>query len=395
MMRTRWKKMTRYLRAMNDSSNFGGEKSLELPAQEWGTRGTAGVSFASALCLQGVDVSIGGRPVLNKIDLELVPGEIVCLLGESGSGKSTVLRVAAGIQEISAGQVLVNGKIVSKPGFAVSPDQRGVGLMFQDFALFPHLSLLNNVCFGLSGIDKKQAIKQARVALARVGLLERQDDFPHMLSGGQQQRLALARTFAPRPGILMLDEPFSSLDARLRENVRSQTLAILRETSATTIIVTHDPEEAMVVGDRIALLRNGKVAQIDTAAKIYRSPVDLQTARFFSPLTEIESVVNAGVASTPLGQVPTPNHKEGDKVTIAIRPVGALDLTKGNKGVRARVLSKREALGFDIFEIGVHNIAAPINIRAPSDHDLEPGKDIFVTLKPEHVLIFDRADGCF
>ena len=389
MMRTPWKKMTRYLQVMNDNSRFGGEKSMEVLSHEWGVRGTAGVSFASALKLQGVDVSIGGRPILNKMDLELVPGEIVCLLGESGSGKSTVLRVAAGIQEISAGQVLVNGKTVSKPGYSVSPDQRGVGLMFQDFALFPHLSLLDNVCFGLGRMERKQAVKQARNALSRVGLLERQDDFPHMLSGGQQQRLALARTFAPRPGILMLDEPFSSLDARLRENVRSQTLAILRETRATTIIVTHDPEEAMVLGDRIALLRDGKVAQIDSAAQIYRSPVDLQTARFFSPLTEIEGMVNAGMVSTPLGAVPAPGYKDGDKVIVAVRPVGALDMVRESKGVRARVLSKREALGFDIFEIGVHNIDAPISIRAPSDHDLEPGKDIFVTLKPEHVLIFE------
>ena len=217
---------------MNDTGyrdgQEGGQDFLQVGQQEWGIRGTAGVSFAAALCLRGVDVSFGGRRILDGIDLELVPGEIVCLLGESGSGKSTVLRVAAGIQEIAAGEVLVNGKTVSRPGYAVAPDKRGVGLMFQDFALFPHLSLLDNVCFGLGKIERRQAVKQARNALARVGLLERENDFPHMLSGGQQQRLALARTFAPRPGILMLDEPFSSLDARLRENVRSQTMAILR-----------------------------------------------------------------------------------------------------------------------------------------------------------------------
>jgi len=367
-----------------------GQGVQERNALEWGTRGTAGVSFAAALSLRDVDVSIGGHKILDKINLELVPGEIVCLLGESGSGKSTVLRVAAGIQEISAGQVLVNGAIVSKPGYAAPPHKRGVGLMFQDFALFPHLSLLDNVCFGLNRIERKEAIKQGRNALARVGLLDRQNDFPHMLSGGQQQRLALARSFAPRPGILMLDEPFSSLDARLRENVRAQTLAILRETSATTIIVTHDPEEAMVLGDRIALLREGKVAQIDTASQIYRYPSDIKIARFFSPLTEINTVVNDGHASTPLGEVATPDFKDGDKVKIAIRPVGALSLSKGNKGVRARIISKREALGFDIFEIGVHNIEAPISIRAPSDRGLAPGKDIFVTLKSEHVLVFDR-----
>jgi iron(III) transport system ATP-binding protein len=221
-------------------------------------------------------------------------------------------------------------------------------------------------------------------------LQDREKDYPHMLSGGQQQRLALARTFAPKPGILMLDEPFSGLDARLRENVRAETLAILRETRATTIIVTHDPEEAMVLGDRIALLRNGRVAQIDTATRIYHQPVDLETARFFSPLTEINAVVNAGFAQTPLGRVPTPNHKDNDKVTLAIRPVGALEISTESKGIPARVLTKHEALGRDIYEVQVSDIEAPINIRALSNSTIQPGNDIILSLNPEHVLVFDR-----
>ncbi|HHB83900.1 MAG TPA: ABC transporter ATP-binding protein, partial [Devosia sp.] len=322
----------------------------------WGPRGTAGVSFAAALSFDAVEVQIGARTVLNKLDLALVPGEILCLLGESGSGKSTVLRVAAGIQAISGGEVRVNGTLVSSKKMQVSPDQRGVGLMFQDFALFPHLNLLNNVCFGLNKIPRKEAVKRARAALKRVGLQERENDFPHMLSGGQQQRLALARTFAPRPGILMLDEPFSSLDARLRENVRTQTLAILRETRATTIIVTHDPEEAMVLGDRIALLRDGQVAQIDTVSRIYSNPADLQIARFFSTLTEIDAVVNDGFAQTPLGIIPTPDRADHDKITLAFRPVGALEISSNSQGVPARILTKHEALGFDIFEVQVREI---------------------------------------
>ena len=358
---------------------------------DWGPRGTAGVSFAAALSFDKVDVRIGGRKILDKIDLSLIPGEIVCLLGESGSGKSTILRVAAGIQSISAGEVRVNGKCVSAKGVEVLPKERGVGLMFQDFALFPHLTLLNNVCFGLNQLKRNEAITQARSALKRVGLLERQNDYPHMLSGGQQQRLALARTFAPKPGVLMLDEPFSSLDARLRENVRVETLAILRETRATTIIVTHDPEEAMVLGDRIALLRQGRVVQIDTPGNIYSHPVDLETAKFFSPLTQIDAVVNAGAAQSPLGEVKTPRHKNGQEVTLAIRPVGALEITTVSGGVPGRILSKREALGLDIFEVQVLNIDAPVIIRATSKASRRPGDDILLSLNPEHVLVFDRV----
>ncbi len=358
--------------------------------QTWGPRGTAGVSFAASLSFENVDVHIGKRHVLKNIDLELAPGEIVCLLGESGSGKSTVLRVAAGILPVQGGKVLVNGTVVSSPDTLMVPEKRGIGLMFQDFALFPHLNVLQNVTFGLDPLERKEALSQARGALKRVGLDDRESDYPHMLSGGQQQRLALARTFAPRPGILMLDEPFSSLDARLRESVRSETLAILRETRATTLIVTHDPEEAMVLGDRIALLAGGRVVQIDTSAAIYRHPADLAVARFFSPLTEISAVVNHGSVITPLGRVPTPKRSDGEKVTVAFRPVGCLEITEGNQGVAGRIISKREALGVDIYEVQVEGVETPIHIRAAAKAQMQPGSDIMLTLKAEHVLVFSK-----
>lgn len=403
MMKTRWTAKilrmmgfngvseTQDLRVLGDAKDDISLSTDATTQTQWGARGTTGVSFAAAISFDKVDVSIGGNQILDKIDLSLVPGEIVCLLGESGSGKSTILRVAAGIQSINGGEVWINGKLVSAKGVEVLPNERGVGLMFQDFALFPHLTLLNNVCFGLNQLKREEAIKQARSALKRVGLLERQNDYPHMLSGGQQQRLALARTFAPKPSVLMLDEPFSSLDARLRENVRIETLAILRETRATTIIVTHDPEEAMVLGDRIALLRQGRVVQIDTPANIYMNPVNLETAKFFSQLTQIDTVVNAGFAHTPLGKVATPSHNEGDEVTLAIRPVGALEITNDTGGVQGRILSKREALGLDIFEVQVLNIEAPVIIRARSNMSLRPGDDILLSLNPEDVLVFDRV----
>ncbi len=355
----------------------------------WGPRGTAGVSFAAALSFHGVDVEISGRPILRGLDLSIAPGEVVCLLGESGSGKSTILRTAAGIQPVRAGEVRVNQTVVSSRTIHQPPQKRGIGMMFQDFALFPHMSVLQNVSFGLDRMGRKQALAQARAALARVGLADRESDFPHMLSGGQQQRLALARAFAPRPGILMLDEPFSSLDSRLRESVRAETMAILRETRATTIIVTHDPEEAMLLGDRIALIRDGRVVQIDTSAGIYDHPVDLGVARFFSALTEIKSQVRDGVADTPLGPVTLKDRRNGEKVILGLRSVGALDISLEKKGTPARILSKREALGLDIYEILVEGIDRPIRVRRRSNSRLQPGVDIFLTLNSEHVLVFD------
>ena len=359
------------------------------PSNEgWGPRGTAGVSFASALSFEGVDVRLGGREVLQQLDLSLTPGEIVCLLGESGSGKSTILRVAAGIQRVHSGVVRINGEVVSGGGVHLPPDKRGIGLMFQDFALFPHLSLLKNVMFGLDRLDRTSAIAQARQALRRVGLADRENDHPHMLSGGQQQRLALARSIAPRPGVLMLDEPFSSLDARMRESVRAETMAVLRETGATTLIVTHDPEEAMLLGDRVALLRKGRIVQIDTATTVYEKPADLSAARFFSPLSEVAGRVRAGRIDTPLGSVPVEGHAEGAAVTVGIRPVGVVDVALDGPGIPGRIVARRDAIGVALCEVRVDGLDAPVQIRRPVDARFYVGCDVFLTLHPEHVLVF-------
>lgn len=360
----------------------------EVPTH-WGRRGTAGVSFAAGMQFTDVSVHLGGRPVLAALNLTLTPGEVVCLLGESGSGKSTILRVAAGIQPVSGGSLHINDRLVSGRGVHLPPDQRGIGLMFQDFALFPHMSLLQNTMFGLKRLGRAEARKEALSALRRVGLEDRAADYPHMLSGGQQQRLALARAIAPRPGVLMLDEPFSSLDARLRETVRSETLAVLRETRATTIIVTHDPEEAMVLGDRIALLRHGSIIQIARSVDIYRHPVDLGAARFLSPLNEIEARVSDGMALTPLGPVATPGREDGARVVVAIRPVGAVHLSVAAPGVPGRILAKRETIGVDLCEIQVEGLDQPLMLRQWSNTHFQPGRDVFLTLVPQHVLVFD------
>lgn len=220
-----------------------------------------------------------GRLVVDGVSLSLRASEVTCLLGPSGCGKSTTLRIAAGVDRQSSGQVVVSDEIVSCENFHIPPEGRGIGLMFQDFALFPHLNVERNVAFGLRG---SKIDKQARVAdmLNRVGMSAMANQFPHQLSGGEQQRVALARALAPSPKILLMDEPFSGLDNRLRDEVRDSTLALLKDEGTAVLLVTHEPEEAMRMADQIALMRAGRVVQIGAPYNIYNAPIDLGAAEF-------------------------------------------------------------------------------------------------------------------
>ena len=196
----------------------------------WGQRGTAAATIAARLTFENVSRHFSDLPAVHDLSLNIAPGEVVCLLGPSGCGKTTLLRMAAGIDRPTDGRILLNDKELSGPSAFVPPEQRNVGLMFQDFALFPHLTIQDNVAFGLKTLGPDEAKREAIAALDRVGLAQYADEFPHILSGGQQQRIALARAIAPRPSVLLMDEPFSGLDSRLRETMREETLAILHET---------------------------------------------------------------------------------------------------------------------------------------------------------------------
>ena len=229
-----------------------------------GPGGRTPASIAARLTYENVTHRYGDVVAVRDFSLDIEPGEIVCLLGRSGCGKTTLLRLAAGVEEPASGRILINDREVSGDDRFLPPERRGVGLMFQDFALFPHLTNLANVMFGLKALPKADAEREARFALARVGLAHLADVYPHMLSGGEQQRVALARAVAPRPSVLLMDEPFSGLDRRLRDEVRDDTLNVLRDSRVTCVIVTHDPEEALRMADRVALMREGRLVQVDT-----------------------------------------------------------------------------------------------------------------------------------
>ena len=247
---------------------------IVLPAVPRSRRRRAAATIAARLTLEGVTRRFGRVTALEAIDLDIAPGEIVSLLGHSGCGKTTLLRIAAGVEVPSAGRVLVDGREVASPTVFVPPEKRSIGLMFQDYALFPHLTILQNVMFGLTALDRREREQEARAALARVGLEHLAESYPHEASGGEQQRVALARAIVPRPGILLMDEPFSGLDSRLRDSVRADTLSVLRETGATALVVTHDPEEAMRISDRIVLMRRGRIVQQGSAQDLYDRPAE-------------------------------------------------------------------------------------------------------------------------
>lgn len=301
---------------------------------------SAAVTFAAELAFEGISHSYHDQPTVDDVSLEAAPGEVTCLLGPSGSGKTTLLRLAAGLEVPEQGRILLNQKVISGSDEFVPPERRGVGLMFQDFALFPHLSVLENVQFGLHSLTETEARQEAMAALERVGLTAYADQFPHALSGGEQQRVALARALSPRPSVLLMDEPFSGLDSRLKDTVRDQTLTILRETRATALMVTHDAEEAMRIADRIALLRDGRLIQIGTAQDLYHRPVDLFTAAFFSELNVFSGLVKNGLVDTPLGRFRAKQAKDGERVDVAIR-LPSVDVKEKGGDTPARVVSRR------------------------------------------------------
>ncbi len=212
----------------------------------------ASAVIPASLELDRLGKRFGAREVVADVSLHIAAAEVICLLGPSGCGKTTLLRMLAGIEEPTSGSLKLDGQLIASPAGSMPPEKRGVGLVFQDYALFPQMSVIDNVAFGLRGLSKAEARAAALNALDRIGLGARAEAYPYMLSGGEQQRVALARAIVPRPRVLLMDEPFSNLDRRMRDSVREETVALLRETGATCVMVTHDPEEAMRIADRIA-----------------------------------------------------------------------------------------------------------------------------------------------
>ena len=360
-------------------------------SQRWGPRGTVGATFAGLLEFENVSKRFGRTAAVEGVSFSLEPGEIACLLGPSGCGKTTLLRIAAGIEKPDGGRLLFDGQEVAGPARFVPPEKRNIGLMFQDFALFPHLSILDNVAFGLKNLPREEARTIARHALERVGLAHYAANFPHHLSGGEQQRVALARAVVPRPQVMLMDEPFSGLDQRLRESVRAETLTLLRETRASCLLVTHDPVEAMGLADRIFLMRQGHLIQAGTPEELYRRPADAAAARFFSDTNEVRGRVAHGAVDTPLGRFPQPEKVKGPELLVLIRPQGIKLADSGSGGVEGLVTEARFQ-GDDVkCTVLFKGIDEPLTALIDSRVAPARGTSALFRVDPEHVFVFEMA----
>jgi iron(III) transport system ATP-binding protein len=263
----------------------------------------------------------GDAPAVNDVTFELAEGKLLSLVGESGSGKTTVLRLLAGLERPDSGEILLDGQVISSPARVIEPERRGIGLVFQNHALFPHLTVEKNIGFGLAGMGGKQRRSVIEPLLELVGLQGFGSRYPHELSGGERQRVALARALAPEPRLLLLDEPFSSLDTRLRQSVRDETRAILQERKATAIFVTHDTGDALSISDQIVVLKNGEVQQAGAPPEIYHAPANAYVASFFGtcnflPMHSLPHPSGARI----LCHVGPPKQQEAARFGLWIRP---------------------------------------------------------------------------
>ncbi|UWR54032.1 ABC transporter ATP-binding protein [Phaeobacter inhibens] len=339
-----------------------------------------------------------GRAVVDDVSLQIQAGQVTCLLGPSGCGKSTTLRMIAGVEMQDSGEIYVDGKLICDTVFRVPPERREIGLMFQDFALFPHLSVADNVAFGLKGSKDE---KRARVEelLQKVSLSQYIDEFPHQLSGGEQQRVALARALAPKPRIMLMDEPFSGLDNRLRDGIRDETLTLLKEEDAAVLLVTHEPEEAMRMADEIALMRSGKIVQQGAPYNVYTRPADRAAVGFFSDTNVLHAEVNGALAETPFGQFLAPGVPDGTKVDIVFRPQHLrIDFDRNGRGphptpsdgVAARGVVKRARfLGHEsLVEFCMDFDGSVLKATVPNVFLPDAGRVMWLTVRRNRCFVF-------
>lgn len=299
--------------------------------------------------LEGIRKSFQrGRVVaVNGVTLSVRQGEIMALLGPSGGGKTTLLRLIAGFEEPDAGTVSIAGKVVAQAAFSLPPEARGVGMVFQDYALFPHLNVKKNVAFGLSSLSSGERAKRVTEVLELVDLASLKERYPHQLSGGQQQRVALARALAPKPPVVLLDEPFSNLDADTRAQMRQEVRGILLETGTSALLVTHDQEEAFDFADRVGVLNFGKLEQLDRPEVIYHQPASRFVADFVGQADFIPGLVQPGSVVTEIGIFPYSGElPNGTRAEVMVRPddVDIFPLSDGKGEIMARQFRGSENL---------------------------------------------------
>lgn len=341
------------------------------------------------LNVKHASVKYGRQTVVDDVSFELERGVIGCLLGPSGCGKTSLLRAIAGFEPLAKGEILLHGRCVSRPGETLAPEKRRVGMVFQDFALYPHLNIEDNIAFGLRGQSQAQRRERVKSLLTLVGLSGTQKKYPHQLSGGQQQRVALVRAMAPQPDILLLDEPFSGLDVELREQLAREVRDILKREEVTAILVTHDQLEAFALADAIGVLGDGRLRQWDNGYSLYHRPNDRFVADFIGQGAMIPGeVTQDGDVKSALGKIHGEFVKQpaaGEKVELLIRPDDVVHDDESDFKLRIvdKVFQGAEYLYTLALEDGTELLCL---VQSHHDHDV--GEMIGIRLYVDHLVAF-------
>jgi iron(III) transport system ATP-binding protein len=346
------------------------------------------------LALNDIECRYDDKPVVRALSLRVSAGEIVCLLGPSGCGKTTVLRAIAGFQPLTAGELLIGGQCMSRRGFTLPPEKRRVGVVFQDYALFPHLTVEDNVAFGLRVASRAERLRVAHDILGIVGLMGLEARYPHELSGGQQQRVAIARALAPRPDLILLDEPFSNLDIELRERLSDELRDILKRQGMTAILVTHDQHEAFALGDQVGVMHDGRIVQWDTPYNLYHQPCCRFVADFIGQGVFLRgTLLSPDTIETEIGIYR--GHRpyqwaKGTPVDVLLRPD---DIVPDPEGALRAVVLARAFKGAEI----LYTLRLPSGGRLlalfPSHADHALGSLVGIRVEATHLVAFPAAQA--
>ncbi len=334
----------------------------------------------------------GNHPVVRNLSLTLEEGTIGCLLGESGCGKTTVLRTIAGFEPLLDGEIRIDGEPVSRRGWSLPPERRAVGFVFQDYALFPHLTVFENVAFGLRQVGRSTRVLRVNEMLETIGLADTRDRYPHELSGGQQQRIALARALAPRPRLLLMDEPFSNLDVALREKLSTEVREVLKRDRTTALLVTHNQHEAFAVADRVGVMQGGEIRQWAPPHELYHRPADPYVADFVGEGSLLRGVVQAdGQVATDLGVLGksgTADHAPGDVVRVLVRPEDVIH--EDASTVRAEVLRQTFRGANTLYALRLAG-GGRVLALVPSHCQHQPGEAIGIRSDVRHLVLFSEG----
>ena len=332
-----------------------------------------------------------GHTIVSNLSLHVNKGSLVCLLGPSGCGKTTILRAIAGFEPVYDGKILIAGKVVSRPGYSEVPEKRQLGMVFQDYALFPHMTVMENVSFGLRKQTKNEQQRIAKETLDVVGMGEYGHRYPHELSGGQQQRIALARALAPQPNAILLDEPFSNLDVEMRERLSKDVRDILKSLGITAIMVTHDQDEAFALGDNVGVMKDGKILQWDTPFNLYHEPLNRFVADFIGQGVFIDgTMVTPSEIRTEFGIVNADrayNWPENSPVEILLRPD---DIVYDPEGPLLGKITEKAFKGAEIMYTLQLDTGSEVLSLFPSHEDFNIGDRVGIRMDIQHVVAFAK-----